>query len=327
VRLNVFQTIFRLLLLGLFFVLSSNTSSAESTCQPSSLQKPLHEVRTALVFSGGGAKGAYEAGAAHLFVTQGIPLVLVAGSSAGALNAAMVSAGQVDDLQTVWQSLSKEQIYQLRASIWLSGFLPGWLTLWRLNHAGSLFDAAPLRTLLDERVDLKRIQSSSIRLFILTADLANWRKRSFDNQSVTMDALLAAVAVPGAFQPIEIEGERLVDGGLIGRAPVIDALEIAHRDVERVIVIMSYAEGEGGEPPVTIRRALESAFEMAQTHQIIRDVELARLKFPSVEIQLLQPSQPLNLAPLDFSSGRLVDLIALGKHDALECLKRLGYQP
>lgn len=323
-RLNFSRSILCLLFLGLCLIPLLSASFAESACQPSSLQKPPQETRTAVVFSGGGAKGAYEAGAAHVFVTHGIPLALVAGSSAGALNAAMVAAGQVDELQTVWQGLTNDQVYRLRASIWLSGFLPGWLTLWRLNHAGSLFDVTPLRALLEARVDLERIQNSSVRLLIVTADLANRRKRIFDNQTVTLNALLASVAVPGAFAPVDVNREQLADGGLIARAPVIDALEAVHQDVERVIVIMSYAEGEGGEPPVTIRRALEAAFEMAQTHQIIRDVELARLKFPSIEIQLLQPSRPLNLVPLDFSPHRQAELIAQGRLDALDCLKQLG---
>lgn len=310
-------------MLGL--VAPAGTLHAASTCTPSSREKPPEEINTALVFSGGGAKGAYEAGVAHAFLSSRIPIGLVAGTSAGALNASMVAAGQVDDLQAVWQSLSNERLFQLRASIWLSGFLPGWLTLWRLNHAGSLFDVAPLRSLLEERVDLKKVRNSPIRLLVVTADLANRRKRSFDNQTVSYDALMASVAVPGAFPPVELGGELLFDGGVVGRAPVIDALESSSNTIDRVVVIMSYAEGESGEPPVTIRRAVESAFEMAMTHQIVRDVELARFKFPAVEIQLLQPSRPLSLRPLEFSSPRLAELIEQGRADALLCLKRLGY--
>ena len=64
-----------------------------AVCGPSGLGSPPAEVGTALIFSGGGAKGAYEAGVAAAFVAKGVPVRLVAGTSAGALNAALVAAG------------------------------------------------------------------------------------------------------------------------------------------------------------------------------------------------------------------------------------------
>src|SRR5204863_8964607 len=56
---------------------------ARAVCTPSPLppQTPL-----AVVLSGGGAKGAYEAGVAATFLRRALPIRLAAGSSAGALN-------------------------------------------------------------------------------------------------------------------------------------------------------------------------------------------------------------------------------------------------
>src|SRR5262245_28916052 len=56
-----------------------------------------------LVLSGGGAKGAWEAGAAAALVEAGLPIALVAGSSAGALNGAMIAAGRVERLDALWR--------------------------------------------------------------------------------------------------------------------------------------------------------------------------------------------------------------------------------
>jgi len=108
-------------------------------------------VPTALVFSGGGAKGAYEAGIAAAFLARGVPIKLVAGTSAGALNATLIAAGQPDLLEEMWRSISREQVYRLRPSVFFAGFLPGWLTLWAVNSAGSLFDPGPLRDLIEAR--------------------------------------------------------------------------------------------------------------------------------------------------------------------------------
>ncbi len=294
-----------------------------AVCEPSGLGKGPAEVATALIFSGGGAKGAYEAGVVAAFVARGVPIRLVAGTSAGALNATLVAAGQTDLLEEMWRSITREQVYYLRPSVFFSGLLPGWLTIWGVNAAGSLFDPSPLRELIEARVDLERVRRSPIRLVIVTADLVARGKRLFDNQSVSVDALMAAVAVPGAFPPVSVDGALLFDGGLTGRAPVLEALQ-AGVDVERAVVVMSYAEGERGEPPTTIRRAVEAAFEMGMTSQIRRDVELARVRHPRVEIHLLTPTAPLDLRPLDFDPPAVARALDRGKADGLACVSDLG---
>ena len=75
---------------------------------------------------------------------------------------------------------------------------------------------------------------------------------------------------------------------------------------------------------MTIRRSLEEAFETTMLHQIHRDVELARLKHPTIDIQILTPSAPLKLRPLDFDPDGISRAIALGRTDAQTCLDTLG---
>ena len=274
----------------------------------------------ALVLSGGGAKGAYEAGVAAAFVERGLPIRLVAGSSAGALNAAMVASGRADRLEAMWRTVTREQVYSLRAPLFFAGFLPGWLTMLALSETSSLFDPAPLRDLITASLDFDRIRASRVRLLVTATDLARREKRVFDNRSVTVDALMAASAVPGLFPPVEVDGALLMDGGLTGRAPVLEALE-ADASLARVVVVMSYAPAERGAEPTTMRVALEESFELIMIHQIRRDTELARLRFPGVDVQLLTPSAPLLLRPLDFDPDAMARLLALGRADALACLE------
>jgi len=142
----------------------------------------------------------------------------------------------------------------------------------------------------------------------------------FDNRTVTRDVLLAAAAVPGAFPAVEVDGTLLVDGGLTGRAPVLEALA-AGEPLSRALVVMSYAPGEQGRAPTTMRRALEEAFEMGMIHQIRRDVELARFKYPAVEVQLWTPSAALSLRPLDFDPDGIARALERGRADAAACLR------
>jgi NTE family protein len=291
---------------------------AASACERA--RAPL-DAPLALVLTGGGAKGAWEAGAAAALIERGVAVRLVAGSSAGALTAAMLVDGRLDRLQSLWSSVSRDQVYALRPGVFFAGLLPGWLTLLALNGAGSLLDPAPLRELITTSLDLDRVRVSSTRLLIVTADLAHRTPRVFDNATVTVDALMATSAVPGAFPPVAIGDGVLVDGGIIARAPVLEALA-AGVPLGRALVLLSYAADEVGRAPTNLRRTLEESFEMAMLHQIRRDTELARYRHPDIEIQVLAPGAPLGLRPLDLEPARLAEAFARGRTDALRCLER-----
>ena len=277
---------------------------------------------TAVILSGGGAKGAYEAGVIAVLAERRVPLRIAAGSSAGALSAAMLVAGRADRLEAMWRSIRREQVYSIRAPVFLAGLLPGWLTLLALNGPSSLLDPQPLRELISTSLDLERVRNSSVRLLVTATDLVRRETRVFDNQTVTVDALMAATAVPGAFPPVDVDGAVLVDGGLTSRAPVIEALEA--RPVGRALVVVSYAAGEPSAPPTTMRRALDAAVEIAMLHQIRRDIELARLRNPDIDVQVLAPSAPLRVRPLEFDPEALARIIDLGRADASDCLRAWG---
>jgi NTE family protein len=294
------------------------TVSGAWACEPgrAALDAPV-----ALVLSGGGAKGAWEAGVAATLIEQGVSVRLVAGSSAGALTAAMLVDGRLDRLQDLWRSLSREQVYTTRPGVFFAGLLPGWLTLLALDRAGSLLDPAPLRELIASTLDFERVRASPRRLLVVTTDLVRRTPRVFDNATVSVDALMAAAAVPGAFPPVAVDGALLVDGGLTGRAPVLEALAV-EVPIGRALVLLSYAADEPSQAPTRLRRTLEEAFETAMIHQVRRDTELARYKYPAVDVQLLAPGAPLHLRPLDFDSAGMAAALALGRDDARRCLER-----
>src|SRR2546428_13288620 len=100
--------------------------AALATCR----QTPVgREVATALILTGGGAKGAYEAGALAAFTERRLPIRLVAGSSAGALSAAMGVAGRADPLPATRRTRQRAQGYALRTPPFFSRPLPGWLAV------------------------------------------------------------------------------------------------------------------------------------------------------------------------------------------------------
>jgi len=133
-----------------------------------------------LILTGGGARAAYqvgvliaierlrrEAGAQH----AGNPFPVIAGTSAGAINAAALAAqaddfsGAVRALESVWRQFEAGQVYRADAfgvirtgARWLTLFTLGWaLARWRRARPRSLLDNAPLEDLLRQLVPLHRL--------------------------------------------------------------------------------------------------------------------------------------------------------------------------
>jgi NTE family protein len=291
-------------------------------CEPSG--RAAAGLRVGLVLSGGGAKAAYEAGLALALHERGVVPAAVAGTSSGALNAALLAAGEPERLAALWRSIRREDVFEYPAATVFGGLLPGWLALIPLRAARALLDPAPLRRTIEREVDFARLRASPIRLLVLAADLVSGEPRRFDNASLTVEALVASATVPGVFPAVPAAGGAvLVDGGVVQRAPTLELLDAERLD--RLLVVLGYGgDGLGGE---TIQPVLERAFELALAREVRRDVELARFRHPGVEIRVVQPSEPLRLRPLDFDGPRLASLVDLGRRDGLACLEALGYRP
>jgi NTE family protein len=204
--------------------------------------KTLNEDRPALVLSGGNALGAYHLGAWRALGAAGLEPGWIAGTSIGAVTAAII-AGNPPERRTValeqfWSRaatfdggaallpatmrapfqylqaaasrlLGRASLFTLRAPD-LSGQRPG------------LFDATPMRGLLNELVDFDRLNGGGIRVSILAVDLETGDEVAFDTQRerLSVDHIMASAAFIPDFPAVEIDGRMLVDGGLAANLPL-----------------------------------------------------------------------------------------------------------
>jgi len=108
------------------FLASAAALAATPAVAPAAVpHSPAHPGRLAqaLALSGGGARGAYQAGIIdYLRLSQNIPdgqplhpYGLVAGTSIGALNAYFVATGQYDLLRRLWYTIADQDVIQLKA--------------------------------------------------------------------------------------------------------------------------------------------------------------------------------------------------------------------
>lgn len=110
-----------------------------------------------LVFSGGGGKGAYEAGVWRALDEMGITGEIrgVSGTSVGALNAAMFAAGGLERAERVWKNISPDKVLTPRGVIFKT--LMGSFSAWSLKCG--FFTQSGLRTLIDENVAPHRVRA------------------------------------------------------------------------------------------------------------------------------------------------------------------------
>ncbi|MGC2409483.1 MAG: patatin-like phospholipase family protein [Methyloceanibacter sp.] len=207
-----------------------------------------------LVLQGGGALGAYQAGAYEALAEAGHLPTWVAGISIGAVNSAIVAGNppdrRVPRLREFWERVSSRLLgwplanddnsrrifNETSATLAAVGGVPGFFEprvppavfmLQGTREAISVYDTTPLRETLLELIDFDLLNSGAVRLSIGAVKVLTGNMTYFDTakQFVGPEHVMASGALPPGFPPIEIEGEPYWDGGLVSNTPLEYVLE------------------------------------------------------------------------------------------------------
>ncbi len=196
---------------------------------------------------GGGALGSYQAGAYEALAGSEYPPDWVAGTSIGAINAALIAGNapgnRVTRLRDFWEELTAPTAW------WPSG-LSGPLAVWqqkasalsslmfgqpgffapRLMHDWfspetriSYYSTDLLKGTLERLVDFDRINTAKeMRLSVGAVNVRTGRLTYFDSEEITIrpEHVMASGALPPGFPPVEIDGEHYWDGGLVSNTPL-----------------------------------------------------------------------------------------------------------
>ena len=269
---------------------------------PPKLPQPL----TGLILTGGGARAAYQVGVlaalAQLRRDAGIqalnPFPIIAGTSAGAINAATLACqaddfdSAVDGLVYIWQNIHVDQVYAADSfgvirtgARWMTMMSVGWaLARWKRTHPKSLLNNAPLGDLLRKWVKLERmpkmlegghlhalaISGSSytsgqhVTFFQTNQEVKPWLRsqRLAVKTELSIAHLMASSAIPFIFpaELLDLDGhpEWFGDGSMRQSAPISPAV---HLGAERILVI---GAGRMHEPPGRRTTLVEGHPSMAQ---------------------------------------------------------------
>jgi NTE family protein len=161
--------------------------------------------KVGLVLGGGYARGLAHIGVLEVLEREGIPIDLVAGTSAGALVGALYSAER--DV-----SMIKRQATQMDW-VGLTSLID--LTIHRSGFLGGRKVTGLLKRLIGDVV----FKDLSIPLACVATDIITGDEVVLAEGPV-LDAVRASISVPVAFTVVKNQGRYLVDGGLVNPVPV-----------------------------------------------------------------------------------------------------------
>lgn len=212
--------------------------------------KPVIDItkKYGIVLEGGGAKGAYQVGAWKALKEAGIKIGAVAGTSVGALNAAMICMGDLEKTESLWENISYSKVMKVDDQI-MSQVFQGKLEITEaLKHSMKLFvdggaDITPLKELIAENIDEQIIRDGEINFYLLTFSVSDMKELDLDMKEVEEglmpDLLLASAYLP-VFKNEKLHGKTYMDGGMFNNVPLESLVK---RDYKDIIMIRIFGIG------------------------------------------------------------------------------------
>jgi NTE family protein len=224
-----------------------------------------------LVLTGGGARAAYQSGvlkgiAELLPRGAACPFPVITGTSAGAVSAIALASDPahfrqaVYSIERVWRSFRVHHVFKadtgsvLRSGLhWMLALVTGG---WLVHPPRSLFDNSPLWDLLREKLNFDGIprglykkhlsaigicatsyaDADSMTFYACASSIDPWQRafRKGARVQLTLEHLMASLAIPFLFRPIYVHDQFYGDGAMRQTSPLSPAI---HLGANRLLVI------------------------------------------------------------------------------------------
>lgn len=201
-----------------------------------------------IVLEGGGAKGAYQIGAWKAFKEAGLKISAVAGTSVGALNAALICMGDLEKAEHLWETICYSKVMDVDDTIMAQAFSGTLEPAEALKHSMKLFvdggaDITPLKNLIAENIDEDIIRNGIINFYLLTFSISELKELDLDMKEVD-EGLMADLLVASAYLPVfkntKLHGKTYMDGGMFNNVPLESLVK---RDYKDIIMVRIFGIG------------------------------------------------------------------------------------
>jgi len=263
-------------------------------------------MKTAVVLSGGGAKGSIQFGMFKYLYERGLRPDAIYGTSVGNLNACGYTYVGIEGLERFWTSVKKNS----------NIFKFNWLSLLLLSKG--LYHAKPLRKKTEQCIaegKEPKIPCSSCIVDLGTGEIKYGQAGQVDY----VDYVVASASIPAFVEPVN----NMVDGGVREQSPLKKAIEDG---ADKIVVILCNPWREnpdGGKVGNWVKNLLRTTDILA--HEIfLNDIQACRWYNEKqisgkrkIELEVYAPEK-LVIDSLDFNQEKIQPAIAYG----YECAKK-----
>jgi NTE family protein len=162
-----------------------------------------------LVLGSGGARGLAHIGVIHWLEENGYEIRSISGCSMGALIGGMYACGKLDVFEEWVRAISKLDIVKLLDISW---------------GKQGLVEGERIMTALKDLVGDRLIEDLPIEYTAVAADVER-EKEVWLKRGSLFDAIRASISLPLFFTPFEIDGVKLLDGGILNPVPIAPTFE------------------------------------------------------------------------------------------------------
>lgn len=197
----------------------------------------LNRKKTALVLSGGGSRGAYEAGVWQALSEMGRDIDIVTGASVGSINGAMVCQGDLDATVSLWKEIETHMIFDIP-----EGSQP-------IDYAKEIIlnkgaGTSGLKELMRSYIDEDKIRKSPVDYGLVVVERSGLKPHFLFKEDIPkgqlIDYIMASSSVFPAIHAYEIDGKEYIDGGYADVLPINMAVE---KGAEKIIAVKLNAMG------------------------------------------------------------------------------------
>ncbi len=281
-----------------------------------------------LVFQGGGALGAFQAGVYQAVHEFGLEPDWVIGTSIGAVNASLIAGNapenRLEALTSFWDQVTHHKPWHwfptyrpFEQSLSYLSIMTGGLD--RFFQPNSLafanprlrlgaekagyYSTGPLEKTLSEAIDFGQLNANAPRVSFGAANVSTSEMRYFDSRDETLDVrhIMASGALPPAFPAVRVDEELYWDGGILSNTPT----EIVFDDYPRrdsLIFAVQLWNPKGKEPQSiwdVLNRQKDIQFSSRVTEHIKRYQVNHRLRHIIQELADLVPEEHQNTPDFD----------------------------
>lgn len=253
-----------------------------------------------LILQGGGSLGAYECGVYKAIDKLKIPIDIVAGTSIGGINSAIITASKsgnpAKDLEEFWISLAHtttspflpERMRMISSSIYSAiwgnsnAFAPLWFkpSFEFFYNSPYLYDISPMKVTLEKFVDYSKLKDPSRpRLIVTSTDIQNGKPSIFDSKydTFTSDHVLASAGYP--FYGIawtKVSNRYLWDGTLLSNTPLREVIDASPIRDKRVIIANLFPNAQE-ELPHNMMESWHRARDIIHTDKTDQAVRMSKI--------------------------------------------------